>query len=153
MNLDLERHLIRISRKILIFEYVECNKNISLFLLEDFYSLQGLQMFNWAYNFIAATHVLMSAILQYYLQEWSSLIIEKLWVLKFLFFLLIKTSFLQTKATNTLDTRIGWTSQKSIIVDTIEIRVLERKWTKVKRRLYSIHNNVLITTKPSNTFE
>ena len=145
--------MIRISRKIIIFEYVESIEKYFTFLLEDFYSLQGLQMFNWAYNFIAATHVLMSAILQYYLQEWSSLIIEKLWVLKFLFFLLIKTSFLQSKATNTLDTRIGGTSQKSIIVDTIEIRVLERKWTKVKRRLYSIHNNVLITTKPSNTFE
>ena len=145
--------MIRISRKIIIFEYVESIEKYFTFLLEDFYSLQGLQMFNWAYNFIAATHVLMSAILQYYLQEWSSLIIEKLWVLKFLFFLLIKTSFLQSKATNTLDTRIGWTSQKSIIVDTIEIRVLERKWTKLKRRLYSIYNNVLITTKPTNTFE
>ena len=144
---------ITISRKILIFEYIECNEKYFTFSLEDFYSLQGLQMFNWAYNFIAATYVLMSAILQYYLQGWSSLIIEKLWVLKFLFFLLIKTSFLQSKATNTLDTRIGWTSQKSIIVDTIEIRVLERKWTKVKRRLHSMYNNVLITTKPSNTFE
>ena len=59
--------LIRISRKILIFEYVECNEKYFTFLLEDFYSLQGLQMFNWAHNFIAATHVLMSAILQYYL--------------------------------------------------------------------------------------
>ena len=85
---------------------------VQIFSMHKFVVYNGCRCWTVTWNFITAIHCFLSAILQYYLQGWNSAIIEKLWVLKFSFFLLIKTSFIQTKATNTLDTRIAEKSKE-----------------------------------------